>query len=281
MKTLALLVPLAATSLTWAAPVPQDAQEPAVAVQTLPAARTIVDGYLRAIGFTEKLPAVQSIHTSGKLELVGMGIGGTVETYQARPNLNLTVADIEGMGENTNGFDGSVAWMNQGMLGPMVLDGVAAAQMAAGAAFDAQLYPADLFEKLETVDRVEFEGQACWKVEVVLKPFKSDDPNVADPEKTLAARTSLQYFAVDGGLLVGQEMTQASPMGDTKVTVVMSEYKDFDGVKMPTKVLQRVPGVEIKITLTAVVFDDVKEDRFVLPPEIQAILEKDKDAGGK
>lgn len=279
MMKLPLLLALAAPTLAWAAPAVQD--DAAAPVQTLPEARTVLDTYLDAIGFAEKLPAVNSIHTKGKLELVGMGIGGTVETFQARPNKNLTLATIEGFGENANGFDGTTAWMIQGMMGPMVLDGVAAAQMAAGAAFDNQLYPAEIFEKVETVGRVEFEGQACWKLEIVLKPFVSDDPEVADPEKTLTARTSHQYFAVEGGLLVGQEMTQVSPMGDMKATVVMSEYEDFDGVKMPTKVIQRVPGAEILVTITDVVFDDVAEDRFVLPAEIKAIVEKDKSAGGK
>ena len=118
------------------------------------------------------------------------------------------------------------------------------------------------------------------RVHLVFKPFVSDDPEVADPEKTLAIRTRYEYYAVEGGMLMGQELTQASPMGNVKATVVISQYADQGGIKLPTKVTQKVPGVNIVITISEVAFDDVSDDEFALPKEVKALLEKKPEPAG-
>lgn len=272
--TLSLLVAIG--SLTPAS----SGQEPAVAAQELPGARGLIDNYLKITGIAEKVPAIRSMRSKGKIELSGMGISGTVETFQARPNRTLTIANIEGIGKSMEGYDGKVAFAVQGMMGPMLLEGAAAAQMERGALFDGQLYPAELYEKMETVGQVKFEGTECWKVHLVFKPFESDDPEVSDPEKTLAVRTRYEYYAVDGGMLMGQELTQASPMGEVAATVVISQYTDHGGVKLPGKVVQKVPGVNIVMTISEVAFDDVSDDEFALPKEVKALLEKKPEPAG-
>ena len=273
-KTLTLsglaLLALAAGAAAFR-PAPQDGAAPA---QALPEARTIVDRYLKETDPQGKLPGVQSIHTTGKLEIAAMGIGGTVDSYHKRPDRILSIADIAGIGSTKQGYDGKVAWMIQPMVGPMILDGFAAQQTAAQARFDYQFYPADAIETLETLEAKTFAGKECWKVRQVLKPFASTDPAISDAKKSLPYRESFHYFDKATGLLAGTEQLTASPNGDIKVTTTQSEYKEFAGAKFATKVVQALQGMEITITADTVTFDDVADDVFALPAEIAALAAK-------
>ena len=56
-------------------------QEPAVATQELPDARGLIDNYLKITGIAEKVPAIRSMRSKGKIELSGMGISGTCLLY--------------------------------------------------------------------------------------------------------------------------------------------------------------------------------------------------------
>src|SRR3546814_3894623 len=51
-------------------------------------------------------------------------------------------------------------------------------------------------------------------------------------------------LAVDSGLLIGSVQTTESPMGPMESTTLLSEYKDFGGRKIPTKLVQSSMGQE-------------------------------------
>ena len=85
---------------------------------------------------------------------------------------------------------------------------------------------------------------------------------------------SFDCYAVDSGLLVGSVQTTESPMGSMEATTLLSEYKDFGGRKVPTKLVQSSMGQEQVVTITAIEYDNVPDSVFEAPPAVKAILEK-------
>ncbi len=64
-------------------------------------------------------------------------------------------------------------------------------------------------------------------------------------------------------------------MGEVTVEVSVSDYKVFDGVKVPTRMVQRVAGQEIVISFDNLKFNEsMPADRFEPPAEIKALLNK-------
>jgi hypothetical protein len=55
------------------------------------------------------------------------------------------------------------------------------------------------------------------------------------------------------------------------VTSVVSDYKPFGGQLLPTRVVQKVAGQEIVVTISAVIYDSVDPAVFELPASIKAL----------
>jgi hypothetical protein len=54
--------------------------------------------------------------------------------------------------------------------------------------------------------------------------------------------------------------------------MTMKDYKDFGGVKMPTKRVQKLPMAEVNMEITAVEFDKVDPTTFALPDAVKALV---------
>jgi hypothetical protein len=61
-------------------------------------------------------------------------------------------------------------------------------------------------------------------------------------------------------------------MGKIDVTVIMTDYKDQDGVKMPTKITQKSPQGDVVLTFTAYEWDKVETKLFDLPDAVKGMV---------
>jgi hypothetical protein len=52
----------------------------------------------------------------------------------------------------------------------------------------------------------------------------------------------------------------------------MTDYRAFDGLKIPTRQVQRAMGAEQVLTISTVEFGGVLEASFELPPAIRALV---------
>jgi hypothetical protein len=71
--------------------------------------------------------------------------------------------------------------------------------------------------------------------------------------KTPAGREFTNYYDVQNGLLVKKTSVMESPQGSLTVSSVLSNYKPFNGVQIPTKVVNDLGMMQFEIT-----FNDVK-----------------------
>jgi hypothetical protein len=75
-------------------------------------------------------------------------------------------------------------------------------------------------------------------------------------------------------LLVASTGKQESPMGTIEVTNLISDYKDFGGQKIATRLTQQVMGNEQVLILSTVDYDAADAASFEMPAAIKALVEK-------
>jgi hypothetical protein len=176
----------------------------------------------------------------------------------AAPNRMVTKTTVPGLGELLNGSNGTVAWDVNPMSGPRLLADKELEQMKESTEFYANLlYSADRYSVMESQGIVDFGGEKSHKLRMVLKQSGSE---------------GMTYFSVATGLLVGSETSTISQMGTMQITQLVSEYKTFGGVKMPTRIEQTVGPNKLIITTTDVKLNAVPESAFDIPAQVKPLI---------
>ena len=220
--------------------------------------RAIIARYVEALGGEDAIRKHESRTVKGKMELAAMGMSGDVTIYAAAPDKMVMEVEMAGFGTMNNGYNGEVGWSDNPMAGAQLLEGKALKPQKQQADFYAPLHYEDTYPTMETVELTEFEGQSAFKVKLV----------DADGDE------STEYFAEDSGLLIGVTAMQANQMGESEVTTVFSDYKDFSGTMQPatTVIKMTAMGMEIKNTVTEVTVNDVAPEKLEPPDSIKALM---------
>jgi hypothetical protein len=227
----------------------------AAAPGNLPAARQILDRYVEAVGGRAALMKNRSSHTTGLFEVPAAGLVGQIDVYAAAPNRMFVKTNFPQMGEVTSGYDGTTAWSVDPMQGPMLLEGKQLEDTRVQADFYGRLHEASNFSSMETTGLVDFEGKQAYSLRLV-----RTNGDVVE-----------ELFDPTTGLLVGSVATRDTPMGPVTVTSVVSDYKKFGDQLVPTRVVQKVAGQEIVVTISSVTYDSVDPAVFELPASIKAL----------
>lgn len=229
----------------------------AAAQQQLPPARQVIDRYVEAVGGREAIarPKFRSIETEMSMPAMGMTI--PVKTVMAAPNRMVTTAEMPGAGTLRSGYDGSVGWQVNPMTGPALMSGAELEQTAQMADFYSPLSYDRLYRSMETTERTELNGRPCYKVKLT----------------TASGRESWQCFDTETGLMVATGGKQESQMGSMDVTSLLSDYRDFDGIRMATRSTSRMMGQDMVVTVKSVSHAPVDAAAFALPAEIQALAQ--------
>ncbi len=228
-------------------------------------ARTVIDRYLDVSGTRDI--EFESMQSSGTIEIVGMGVEGTTETYLQRPNMIYTVVEMSLVGTVQTGYDGETAWRTHPMMGETILEGAELEQLlrrTSGLRF--AFKDPEGYEVIELLEDVEFGGELCHKVRFVETPYAG-----LDDDETFKLREFFEYYSVESGLLLGTEGVSSSPQGDIPSTSTMSEYIELGGVVVPGMTHIEAAGITIEAKTNSVVYDDVDPKVFELPKAIQAL----------
>lgn len=235
---------------------PPAAPAPQTPAGDLPTAQSLIDRHIQASGGAEALRALKSQRAVGKVTIPANGMSGSVEVFTMRPNKILVKQNIEGIGNMSEGFDGTHAWTLSAMTGPMLTTGAALEQKKLDSDFEAGLNPALRYSAMKTVGKETFDGKEVYKVSMTRKEGGED----------------IGFFDVATGYKIGGIATREGPMGSMQVTSTTTDYKKFGNVMMPTNIKQSVSGIDIVITITSVEVDKVDPAVFELPAEIKALI---------
>ncbi len=225
--------------------------------EVLPA-EEIIARYVDAIGGVDAVRGHSSTHAQGTMELLGQGIQGEMRMYGAAPNKLLMIVSFPDLGiESRNGYNGEVAWAADPMTGERILQGDELQQVVDESDYYSDLHDSSRFQSMETLEVTEYAGRLAYKVKLVY----------------VSGRETFEYFDVDNGLLVGAEGLQYSLMGAINVRTFTSEYRQFGGLMVPTKIVQEIgPGQTVQLTIESIQFDSVEPSTFALPASIEALV---------
>jgi len=230
----------------------------AARAQALPPAATIIAKYVNAIGGKAEIMKVTSYKQSATMDIPAVGLSATMEIYAAAPNKMSSKMSLPGMGEVEQGFNGTVGWQVNPMQGPRVLADKELAIAKDGSDFYANmLYSADRYSTMETVGDTTINGEKAYKVKLVSKATGNE---------------SASFFSQTSGLLMGGVTTTESPMGSVTSTQIVSDYKKFGGVMMPTKMVTTVGPQQLVLTIKDVTLNGVPDSAFDIPAQIKPLI---------
>ncbi len=229
---------------------------PAASVaQALPDPKTLMEAHNTAAGTRAALDKHTSIQMAATMSMPAMGMEASMEVLRAKPNKFVQKMVIGQIGEVLTGFDGTVAWTTNPMMGAQLIQGEQLASIKSNADFFSNMQDPSNYSKAETVELTDFEGRKCYKVRL-----------------TRDGRDGFEYFDAQTGLLAGFSGTVQSSQGPIEATTVFTEWGDFGGIKFPKKIEQRTPSGPATITFTKIEFDKVDASAFDLPAAVKALI---------
>jgi hypothetical protein len=207
-----------------------------------PAAKQVIDKYIKAIGGAERLAGVKSYVAKGtSVGFGGFGGGAQVTLYAKAPDQRTLIIDFKdtpGRGDTTRTYDGHTGWLRTplNVLGEYQLSG----GELDGARLDAEM---------------SFPGQ----IEQFLKNFRVSLPTTISDLPGPSSQTATAdkygigqdrlvdvvqgngphdmlvtlYFDHESGLLLRMVRYAKSPIGRVPTQVDYADYHDVNGIKMP------------------------------------------------
>lgn len=224
--------------------------------QDLPSGASLVARHVAAIGGADALRGTASIRATGTAELPAQHVTGTFEMLTARPAKSLLRVELGGIGKAETGFNGTVGWMLDPMVGPSLVTGRQLDEMRNESHFDAVLHPVDLVTSITTTARVEFDGRPAFKAHVVFLSGQQRD----------------EYFDAERGFMLGLEGESQTPMGVVPVRILLRDYRAFGALMQPARVVQSALGIEQHFVFDAYEYNTVPPEAFDPPAIIRAII---------
>jgi hypothetical protein len=220
--------------------------------EKLPAASQVLERYVEVTGGRKALLMHKSMTLHGRyqvparkldLETVAYMKGGKAVWKFVLPNNK----------EYVSGCDGKTAWDLDPSGKATAHKGDAAKSGARDADMYYHLHVMNYFRSMDVVGVKEFKGRACYHLRGVNNWGQVNE----------------HFYDKETGLLVGYAYSTAWRGGKGETTVTFEDYKNFDGVLMPTRTTTR-DGNDLTISLTTTVtYDDVYDSVFVLPETVR------------
>jgi zinc protease len=229
------------------------------AADDLPKGETILDKYVEATGGKAAYAKVKSDVSTGEMTLGAMGLKGKLTSYSQAPDKRLMEITIEGIGKLSEGSNGEVAWSHSAMQGPRLKEGEEKAEALLQGKHGADAQWRDLYTSAQTTALETVDGKECYKV--VLTP-KSGKPQT-------------RWYDKNSGLLIKMAMTSKSPMGEIAVESLLSDYKKEGDLLLPHKVVTKLAGQEMGMTIDKIEQNvEIPKEKFEPPAEVKALMNK-------
>ena len=216
--------------------------------EDLPAPEALFARHLQAVGGEAALRRAANAHMEGWIEVLGAGVRRTPMTLRTHPpNRSLLHAELELYGRIQVGFDGELGWSLDSTAEDRLLAGGELRELRETTAARDLLFPEAVYASLQTEAVVEFAGRPCHAVAAT---------TAGGGERRL-------YFDAGDGLLRGRD-------GPDESLVIYSEYRLFDGVRLPARwsVQGPVDGIERTLAIDAVELGAAGPAAFEPPPEV-------------
>jgi len=207
-----------------------------IPADTLPTLDAVLEKYVQATGGKSAQLRLTSRVIRGRVDVPGVSNGGRLEIYAKAPNKSLTVMKIDTLGIIRQGFDGRVGWEQSGQRGVRPSTGEGLAALARDAEFYGSLKLREMYARIKLLGKVKEGFHEAYLVEAW--------PRVGSSEKF--------YFDAETGLLVRHDVSRLSSNGAVRAELYLNDWREVDGVKIPFRLTETMPGVTFVFTLEEV-----------------------------
>lgn len=243
-------------TLLVAAPVHLEAQD--MAEEMLPPAQELVDRYVAAIGGHDAFVSVEGLRLTGTFQIPAMQLEGTVMIARSRnPERVVSSVELPGIGAIRSGFDGQVGWGLDPIQGPRLLSDTDVAKVRDTSSLSATVRAPEYYDIVETVGKAEMNGEECWQVRLMVKATGWE---------------AYDCYSVESGLLVATVSHYGEGAEQSETTILVSEYRDFGGLLIPTVSRQISGSSEQVMVIEQIELGAMPAELFDLPDPIQALV---------
>jgi hypothetical protein len=233
------------------------AQTPDAPQADLPKAETVIERHIEATGGRAAYEKLRNRVATAEISMPAMNLKGTIKSYQAPLNRLLTITEIPEIGPSREGCNGEVAWEITAVMGARVKEGPERAFALREATFNAELHWRKLYRKVQTTGTDEVDGKPVFKVELT--------PEEGNP--------LYHFYEKESGRLIKVATALPTMMGNLPLEIIVSDYREVDGVAIPHRVVQRILTQEMMITFTKIEHNvEIPAGTFDLPEQIRELL---------
>lgn len=222
--------------------------------QNLPTVEWVLERYVTATGGREALLRHKSMTVHGRNyePATRREVSGV---FYNKDGKFLQVVTLPA-GKSLSGYDGHTAWDLDSHGKVTIEQGDVVKSIARDADMYYHLHVMQYFRSMDVIDVQTFNGRPCYHLKGVNNWGKQNE----------------QFYDKETGLLVGYAFNTAWRGGNGAATQVFEDYRDFGGVRMPTKNTTRDGDDVSAFTIASVTWDDVPDSVFELPAAVRAKL---------
>jgi hypothetical protein len=229
------------------------------AADDLPKGDTIVDKYVEVTGGKAAYEKVKSEIDTGTMTLGAMGLKGAMMVYSQAPDKRLVEVNIEGVGKILDGVNGDLAWSMNAMQGPRIKEGDEKAEALRQNRHNGDVTWREMYKSAENKGVEAVDGKDCYKVEMTSKDGK----------------VSTRWYDKKTGLMMKMSSVSKTPMGEMQAEVFADDYRKEGDLLMPHKMLTKVAGQELVMTIDKVEQNvEIPKDKLEPPAEVKALIKK-------
>lgn len=199
----------------------------------LPSVKEVYDKFATAVGGREAWAKVVGRTEKGTTDITFAGMSGFYERHSLLPNKLRMIIDL-GVVKLDNGFDGEKGWVDEGQGVHRMPADEEKRQLEATATDGASFLDPSRYAKATVDGRETFDGVDAYRVSLTTK----------------GGTETVEYFDVNTGLRVGSISKTARGEG----RIIYRDYKEFEGKKVPTKVVQVSQQGDVVINIQLVTF---------------------------
>lgn len=222
----------------------------------LPTPQALMSRHDSLIGGRAVLESKESVRITGTLTIALAGIESPFEILKRKPDAYVLRSTLGPLGEVRQGFDGKTAWAVDPEGKATILTGELREQVIRQADFYGDLHDTTKFKTATTAGETEFEGKRVYEVRMTRH------------DGTLLT----EYFDVRTGLSAGGVTTADTPTGPVRQVSIHTDYKQFAGYSVASRIVQRNPNFDVVLSITGVEFNTVDSLSVALPAMVKALM---------
>jgi outer membrane lipoprotein-sorting protein len=212
----------------------------------------ILDAYAHALGGQAACEKVAARAMKGTVEIPDDNVTGTAQVWAKAPGSYRLTMDIPGYGIVETVLNGEAGWEKNPDSGTHAMSKTDLAIAQRDHLFYREIRLKEMFPKMEVTQADKIDGRAVYAIEAT--------PSTGPAEKL--------YFDAETGLMVKRDYERVTlEDGIVQYEVFFKDYRDVDGLKLPSVIEQRSPDNTMIFKFSEIKNNPPIEDAAFAKPE--------------